>query len=46
MGLILELAKSPGRGHGSPLQDSCLKIPWTEEPGELQSVMSQRVRHN
>ena len=22
------------------------KIPWTEEPGELQSVGSQRVRHN
>ena len=22
------------------------EIPWTEEPGELQSVESQRVRHN
>ena len=22
------------------------KIPWTEEPGELQSMGSQRVRHN
>ena len=22
------------------------KIPWTEEPGGLQSVGSQRVRHN
>ena len=22
------------------------KIPWTEEPGRLQSVGSQRVRHN
>ena len=22
------------------------KIPWTEEPGELQSTGSQRVRHN
>ena len=22
------------------------KIPWTEEPGELQSVGSQRVGHN
>ena len=22
------------------------EIPWTEEPGELQSVGSQRVRHN
>ena len=23
-----------------------LKIPWTEEPGGLQSTGSQRVRHN
>ena len=22
------------------------KIPWTEEPGGLQSIESQRVRHN
>ena len=22
------------------------KIPWTEEPGRLQSMVSQRVRHN
>ena len=22
------------------------KIPWTEEPGGLQSTQSQRVRHN
>ena len=22
------------------------KIPWTEEPGQLQSMGSQRVRHN
>ena len=22
------------------------RIPWTEEPGELQSMGSQRVRHN
>ena len=31
---------------GSPLQDSCLEnIPWTEEPGGLQSMGSQRVRY-
>ena len=23
-----------------------LRIPWTEEPGRLQSMESQRVRHN
>ena len=22
------------------------KIPWTEEPGDLQSIMLQRVRHD
>ena len=22
------------------------RIPWTEEPGRLQSMVSQRVRHN
>ena len=30
----------------SPLQYSCLEIPWTEEPGGLQSMGSQRVGHD
>ena len=30
----------------SPLQYPCLKIPWTEEPGQLQSKELQRVRHD
>ena len=38
--------RSPGGGHGNPLHYSCLGIPWTEEPGRLQSVGSQRVRHD
>ena len=29
------LGRSPGEGNGYPLQDSCLKIPWIEEPGGL-----------
>ena len=33
----------PGEGDGTPLQYSCLKIPWTQEPGGLQSMGSQRV---
>ena len=37
--------RSPGEGHGSPLQYSCLRIPWTEEPGGLQSMGSPRVGH-
>ena len=43
--LIPGSGRSSG-GNGYPLQDSCLEIPWTEEPGRLQSVGSQRVEHN
>ena len=35
--------RSPGEGNGNPLQNSCLPNPWTEEPGGLQSMGSQRV---
>ena len=40
--------RSPGGGHGSPTYSNILawRIPWTEEPGELQSRGSQRVGHN
>ena len=40
------LGRSPGRRNGDPLQYSCLRIPWTEEHGRLQTTGSQRVRHN
>jgi len=33
LGLIPGSGRSPGDGNGNPLQYSCLKIPWTEEPG-------------
>jgi len=46
MGLIPGSGRSPGGGNGNPLQYSCLEIPWTEEPGELQSIGSQRFRHD
>ena len=46
MGLIPVLGRSPGVGSGNPLQYSCLKIPWTEEPGGLQSTGLQRVGHD
>ena len=39
-GLIPGLGRSPGQGHGSPLQYSCLEISWTEEPGGLQFIGS------
>ena len=38
--------RSPGGGHGNSLQYSCLENPWIEEPGGLQSMGSQRVRHD
>ena len=30
-----------GEGNGTPLQYSCLKTTWTEEPGKLQSMGSE-----
>ena len=44
--LIPELGRSLGGGNSNPLQYSCLRIPWTEEPGGPQSIGSQRVRHD
>ena len=46
LGSILGSGRSLGRGNGNQLQHSCLEIPWTEEPGGLQSMGSQRVGHN
>ena len=39
------LGRSPGGGHRSPLQHSCWRIPWTEEPvaRRLQSMGLRRV---
>ena len=45
-GSIPESGRSPGGGNRNLLQYSCLKISWTEEPGRLQSMVLQRVRHN
>ena len=46
LGLIPGLGRSPGEGNGNLLQYSCLENSWTEEPGELQSMKSQRVRQD
>ena len=35
----------PGEGNGNPLQYSSWRIPWTEEPGRLQSMGLQRWTH-
>ena len=40
------LGRSPGEVNGYPLQNLAWRIPWTEEPGRLQSMGSQRVGHD
>ena len=46
MGLIPGLGRSPGEVNDNRFQYSCWKIPWTEEPGGLQSTRSQRIRYD
>ena len=38
MGSIRGLGRSPGEGHGNPLQYSYLENPWTEETGGLHTI--------
>ena len=45
VGSIPVSGRSPGAGNDSPLQYPSWKIPWTEEPGGLQSMGLQRVGH-
>ena len=40
--LIPGLERSLGEGNGNSLQYSCLGNPWTEEPGGVQSMGSQK----
>ena len=46
MGSIPTLGRSPGGGHGIHFSILAWRIPWTEEPGRLQSIGSQRAGHN
>ena len=45
-GSIPGSGSSPGEGNGNPHQYSCLKNPMAEEPGGLQSMGLQRIRHD
>ena len=45
-GSVPGLGRSTREGNSNPLQYSCLETPWTEKPGGLQSMRSQRVRHD
>ena len=46
LGLIPGLERSLVGRHGDPLQYSSGESPWTEKPGGLQSMGSQRIQHN
>ena len=46
VGSIPGSGKSPGGGHGNPLNILAWRIPWTEEPGGLRSTGSQRVGYD
>ena len=45
-GSIPGLGRSPGEGNGNPRGILAWEISWTEEPGGLQSMGSQRVGHD
>ena len=46
MSSILSSGRSPAGGKGNPFHYLAQEIPWTEEPGRLQSMGSKRVGHN
>ena len=46
LGLVPGSGRSPRGGHDSPLQYSFWRIPWTQEPGGLQSMGFKRVEHD
>ena len=43
-GLVPGWGRSPGEGKGYSIL--ARRIPWTEEPGGVQSMGSKRVKHN
>ena len=45
LSLIPGWGRSPGGGNGYHSNILAWKIPWTEKPGGLQSMGSQRIRH-
>ena len=46
LSLIPGLGRSPGAGHGNPLQYSCLENPLDSEPAGLQSTGLHRVGYD
>ena len=41
-GLVTGSRRSPGKGDGTHSSILAWRVPWTEEPGGLQSIGSQR----
>ena len=39
IGLVSGSGRSPGGGHGNPLQYSCWRIPWTGDRGVWQTIV-------
>jgi len=46
VGLSLGLERSPGGGRATHSSILAWRIPWTEEPGRLPSITSQRVGYD
>ena len=46
MGMISGLGGSPEEGMATHCSILAWRLPWTEEPGRLQSMALQRVRHD
>ena len=46
LSLIPRSGRSPGKGMATHSSVLAWRIPWTEESGGLQSMGSQRVRHD
>ena len=44
--LVSESGKFPEEGHGNHCNILAWRIPWTEEPGGLQSIGSQKIGYN
>ena len=45
-GFITGLERPPGEGNATHSSILAWRIPWAEEPGGLQSMRLQRVRHD
>ena len=46
LGSIPGLGRSPGEGNGNYSSILAWRIPWTREPGGLQSMGSEKVGHD